>query len=399
MSSKDWGDPALRGQFLLDPDMAFLNHGSFGACPIPVLARQGQLRTELEREPVAFLHRRLPDCLAEARAALAAQLGAAPRQLVYQPNVTVALNVAIRSLPLAAGDEVLVGDHEYGALLRCWEAEAGRRGLCLRRVALPLPVRDAARVTAAYERAASPATRAIFLSHISSPTALRLPIDALLDLARRRGWISVVDGAHAPGQIPLDLGTLGADIYAGNCHKWLLAPKGCGFLWAGERARDWIRPLVVSWGHTNRPPAQRRDPFLDELEWSGTCDPTAWLALPAALEFRRAWHWEERAAACREHLQAWGDRLEERFGARRLGPRDEGLQMLALGLPPAACPAHRAAELHERLFAGSGVEVPLFEFQGEAVLRLSLQPYNREADLERLERALGGLLEQAGPSA
>lgn len=387
MNRLDWEGPReLRAQFLLDEDVAFLNHGSFGACPRPVLARQDELRAMMERRPVAFLHRELPGRLAEARAALAGELGCGAGELAYLPNVTSALNAAIRSAPLQPGDEVLCGDHEYGALDRAWEAEALRRGLRIRRVALPLPVR-AEGIAAAYEAAAGPAVRALFFSHVCSSSALRLPAAELAALARRRGWLCLVDGAHAPGQVPLEVAALGADVYAGNCHKWLLAPKGCGFVQATAAAQAWLRPTVTSWGYANRPVAERRTPFLDELEWQGTSDPSAWLALPAALDFRRRWEWPARASLCRRRLQDFGDALVARFGLERVTPRDEGLQMLALGLPELD-----GEELYRRLHEDCGVEVPVTQQDGRVLLRVSLQPYNRESDLERLEAALASLL-------
>jgi isopenicillin-N epimerase len=382
----DWEGPDdLRGQFLLDPDIAFLNHGSFGACPRPVLARQGEWRTRMEQEPVNFLYRELPELLAQSRAALAEELGCGAEDLVFQANVTQALNTVIRSLPLDPGDEVLLGDHEYGALVRAWEAEARRRGLVLRRVELPWPDGRPEALVESFRAAVGERTRVLFVSHVSSSTALRLPVEELGVLAKERGLWLVVDGAHAPGQVPLDLASLGAEVYAGNCHKWLLAPKGCGFLHVPAGRQAWVEPLVTSWGNTNRPPEERHSPFLDELEWMGTTDPTAWLALPAALEFRRRWDWEERAARCRQALQEWGDALCGRLGLRRVNAPDPSLQMLALELP---WPAERAVELHLELFRADGVELPVLAFAGRTLMRISLQPYNRVDDLERLERAL-----------
>lgn len=390
MNQREWEGPAeLRGQFLLDPAIAFLNHGSFGACPRPVLARQGELRTQLEREPVSFLHRELPGRLHEARVALAEFLGCAAEELVFQSNVTQALNVLIRCLPLEPGAEIVLGDHEYGALERAWQAEARRRGLVLKRVELPWPRPSDEDIVAAYAAALGPASRVLFFSHISSPTALRLPAGELLELARSRGLSSLVDGAHAPGQLPLEIRALDADGYAGNNHKWLLAPKGCGFLQVPAARQGWVEPLVTSWGNQNRPAEERRSPFLDELEWEGTLDPTAWLALPAALEFRRRWDWDERAAACRLRLQRVGDEWTERLGLERVTRPDGSLQMLALALP---VPAERASALHEELFRRWGVEVPVHAFRERTLLRLSLQPYNREEDLARLEAALSSLL-------
>ncbi len=388
---RDWeASDELRDQFLLDPQVAFLNHGSFGACPRPVLARQGELRTELEREPVSFLHRSLPARLREAREILSLELGCQAHEVVFTSNVTTALNAVLRSLPLQAGARVLVADHEYGALVRAWQAEAARRPLQIVGVHLALPVESPAAVVDAFARAGegeAPETL-LFVSHITSSTALRLPMAELLALAAQRGWRVLVDGAHAPGHLPLRLMELGVEAYGGNCHKWLMAPKGCGFLYADLEARQWLRPLVTSWGATNRPEAERQGAFLDELEWSGTMDPTPWLSLPAAVAFRKRWEWESRAALCRQRLQEWGEHCQETLGLRRISPVDSSLQMLALELPN--CPL-AAADLHHRLFEEHGVEVPTMELQGRTLLRVSLSPYNREADLRRLENGLVAL--------
>lgn len=385
---RDWEASAeLRGQFLLDPQVAFLNHGSFGACPRPVLERQSELRLELEREPVSFLHRRLPGRLREAREALAATVGCAAHEVVFSSNVTTALNAVLRSMPLREGTRVLVSDHEYGALVRAWQAEALRRPLEVVTVPLALPVASPAAIVDAFARAGEEheAATLLFISHITSSTALRMPVPELLELARGRGWRVVVDGAHAPGHVPLRVDALGVEAYGGNGHKWLMAPKGCGFLHASAQAREWLRPLVTSWGGTNRPEEERQGRFLDELEWSGTMDPTPWLALPAALDFRQRWEWEDRAALCRQRLQEWGDHAEMDLGLRRVTPRDASLQMLTLELPASPLPA---ADLHLRLFENHGVELPTMELQGRVLLRVSLSPYNCEDDLRRLDVGL-----------
>ncbi len=251
--------------FLLDPEVTYLNHGSYGACPAPVFARYQELQRELERNPSLFLARRFDELMAGSRASLAAFVGARPDDLVFVPNATAGLNAVIRSLRLEPGDEVVTTRHEYGAVTRTWEF-AG-----------------ATLVHAEPEEVAGaigPRTRAVSISHITSPTALVLPVEEICAAARAAGVLAIVDGAHVPGQLPLDLERLGADIYAGNCHKWLSAPKGAAFLWARPEHQEWIDPLVVSWGYD--------EGFTRRHGWQGTRDPAAALAVPAAIDAHRA---------------------------------------------------------------------------------------------------------------
>ena len=223
---------ALRRQFLLWPDIAFLNHGSYGACPRPVFEQYQAWQLELEQQPVEFIGRRAWGLLHEARTALAGYLHADPDEVVYFQNVTAALNAAARSLPLRAGDEILTTDHEYGALDRTWKAVCDRTGARYVVQPLPEPLDDPDAVVEAVMVGLTPRTKVLFLSHITSPTAVTLPLVKLVARAHEAGLWTVVDGAHAPGQIPVDLTALGADFYGGNCHKWLCAPKGAGFLYA-----------------------------------------------------------------------------------------------------------------------------------------------------------------------
>src|SRR6185437_9123335 len=222
---------ALRGDFLLDPEVVFLNHGSFGACPRPVFERYQAWQRELEWQPVEFLGRRVQGLLTQARAPLATYLGVGLDDLAYVSNVTTALNIAARSLPLELGDEILTTDHEYGALDRTWTFVAEHTGARLVIQKLPAPMSDPEEVVEAVWAGVTPRTRVLFISHITSPTAVTLPIEPLIARARAAGIWTVVDGAHAPSQVDIDLEALGVDFYGGNCHKWLSAPKGAGFLY------------------------------------------------------------------------------------------------------------------------------------------------------------------------
>ena len=347
-------DSLLDTEFLLDPAVTFLNHGSYGACPAPVFARYQGLQRELERNPVEFLARRFDELTAGSRAALAVFIGARPDDLVFVPNATSGLNAVIRSLRLEPGDEVLTTRHEYGAVTRTWEFMGANLIY-----AEPDELVDAI----------GPRTKTVSVSHITSPTALVLPVAEICAAARAAGALAIVDGAHAPGQLPLDLAALGADVYAGNCHKWLCAPKGAGFLWARPEHQRWIEPLVISWGYG----AERT--FADRHGWQGTRDPTASLAIPSAIEAHGAFDLER----CRRLATSFHDRLPP------CGPTPAP-QMWATEVA-----TEEPEELQRRLFDEHAIEVVVREWEGRSLLRISIGPYNDEADVERLLEALESL--------
>src|SRR5712691_10980583 len=280
----------LRELLLLGPDVVYLHHGSFGACPRPVFAAYQRWQLELERQPVDFLHYRFDGLMREAREKLAAFLGAAPDDLVYVTNATTGLNIVARSLALQAGDEVLSTDHEYGALDKTWTFVCGRRGARYVQARLPSPLESPDQVIESIWARVTERTRVLFVSHITSPTALIFPVEALVRRARPAGILTVIDGAHAPGQIPLHLADLGADFYVGNCHKWMCAPKGSGFLYARRDRQSLLAPLVVSWGWPSG--------FVEEQQRQGTRDIAAFLSVPAAIEFLREHNWPAVQRAC-----------------------------------------------------------------------------------------------------
>ncbi len=275
---------ALKDEFLLAPDIAYLNHGSYGATPASVFQEYQRWQRELELEPTEFLGRRHADLMRAARTALGGYLGAAPDDIVYTQNVTIAINIVARSLKLGPGDEVLASDHEYGACERLLRFLAERQGFELITRPVPVPVSSAAEFVDGFWEGVTPRTRLVFLSHITSPTAILFPVAEICRRARAAGILTIVDGAHAPGQIPLDLLEVGADFYAGNLHKWLCAPKGAGFLYARREVQDMLDPLVVSWGFQPDVPGPSR--FIDYHEWWGTRDVAAFLSVPAAIQFQ-----------------------------------------------------------------------------------------------------------------
>jgi isopenicillin-N epimerase len=379
---------ALRREFLLDPNVVFLNHGSFGACPRPVFERYQAWQLELERQPVEFLGRRQRDLLAEARAGLAKYLNVGADDVVYLPNVTTALNIVARSLPLHEGDEILTTDHEYGALERTWTFVVEHSDARLKVQKLPVPLEDPDEVVEAVWDGVTPRTRVLFLSHITSPTAVRLPIEALIARAREAGIWTVIDGAHAPGQIDLDLADMGVDFYGGNCHKWLSSPKGAGFLYARPEVQHLIEPLVVSWGW--RPRDAWHTPFVDAIQRQATHDISAYLSVPAAIEFLQERDWPAVRAECHELVRLARFGMSELTGVKPLVADDPRWfsQMAVLPLPPGT----DAIGLKNRLWDEYRIEIPHNTWGDTACLRISVQGYNTRSDIERLLEAVRSCL-------
>ena len=380
----------MKRLFLLDPALIFLNHGSFGACPAEVFACYQSWQRELERNPVEFLARRSAELLAHSRAALARSLGADPGHLVYITNATQGVNTVARSLPLQAGDEILSTDHEYGACDNTWAFVCGRVGAKYVRVEIPLPFR-AAEFTERVWAGVTPRTRAIYLSHLTSTTALLFPLAEICRRARRAGILTLIDGAHAPGQIPLSLDELGADFYTGNCHKWLCAPKGAAFLHARPEHHALLDATVVSWGYSNEVAghtdfaAYTGSTQLERrLQWQGTRDLAAFLTVPAAIEFQSQHDWARVRRECHALAAEALRRICARTGLSPVCEDGDFGQMVAIPVPPM-----EADQLKETLFDRYRIEVPVTAHRGRLFVRISVQGYNTREDVEALIQALG----------
>jgi isopenicillin-N epimerase len=373
----------LRHLFLLDPDVVFLNHGSFGACPRPVFEEYQRFQRELERQPVEFLsrYRRYPEMVDAAKAELAAYVGADTRNVVFATNATEGLNAVARSVPLREGDEVLAPVGEYGAVDMLWRYACARAGAryVTREIEPGTGEEDALELLWS---GVTDATRAVVCSHVSCFTGVVFPVEELCRKARERGVLTVIDGAHALSQVPLELEELGADFYAGTCHKWLCAPKGAGFLYARPDRQELLEPFVVSWDWEDE------TEFDARRRWLGTRDPSAWLSIPAAIRFQAEHDWDGVRARCHALAVDVRAHLAELFGLAPVAPTEESfVQLVAARVPPCD-----VMEVQRRLYDEHRIEVLMLELAGVPLIRVSLQAYNDEEDVQRLMGALTKIL-------
>lgn len=379
----------LNDLFQLDPHVAFLNHGSFGATPKEVFEVYQVWQRRLEHQPVKFLGREIQGCLTEARKSLGAYLNADKDDLIFVPNATTGVNIVARSLNLKAGDEVLASDHEYGACNNTWMYLSQRQGFTYKYVAVPLPVRSNEEMLEQFWQAVTPKTKVIFLSHLTSPTAVTFPIAEICKRAREAGILTVIDGAHAPGQIPLDMQAIDADFYTGNCHKWMCSPKGAGFLYVQRQHQAVIEPLVVSWGWSAKPQETLGSAFLDNYAWHGTQDFSAYLSVPAAIEFQHKYEWDKVRAQCHELLKRGLEQLHSLTGLEPAYKSHEFYHQLAIS------PLPKIKDLtvfKNKLYDDYFVEVPMTEYKGQQFVRISVQGYNTQEDVDRLVTALKAML-------
>ncbi|CAH2599730.1 Aminotransferase class V-fold PLP-dependent enzyme [Rhodovastum atsumiense] len=373
---------ACREAFALDPGFLTVNHGSFGATPRAVLAAQDHWRARMEAQPTRFMSRVLPGALRHAAARLAGFLGARADDIVFTENATTAVNAVLRSVPLRPMDEIVVLDHVYGAVGKAVDHVARTAGARVVRARLPFPDPTEAGVLAALAAALTGRTRLAVLDHITSASALVLPVAAMVSLCHAHGVPVLVDGAHAPGQVPLDLTALGADWYTGNCHKWLFAPKGAAFLWAASGRQAGLHPLAISHGYGQG--------FLAEFDWTGTRDPSAALAVPDGIDFHAALGGEALMARNAALACEATELLAARFGAAR-GAGDGFMAAMGVVRLPVEASMARAAALREALL-DAGTDAPVHVLGDAVWLRLSAQAYNDSADYERLAEVVKKVL-------
>lgn len=377
----------MKSQFLLDPEITFLNHGSFGACPKPIFEEYQRFQLELENEPVYFIQKKMAGYLKTAKDALAAYIGCGANDFFFTPNPTFAVNTIMRSLHLAAGDEILTTNHEYGAMDRVWNFYCKKSGTKYIRQNITLPVVSKQQILEEFWSGYTSKTKIIFLNQISSCTALIFPIKEICDKARELGLITIIDGAHVPGQMHLDLAALNPDFYTGTLHKWMLAPKGSSFLYVKQRFQEMLDPLIVGWGYESVVPGESQ--FLDYQEFQGTREISAFLCTPKAIEFLEENNWKTKAKDSRKVVLDNYQRFCDLLKTSPICPiTSEFLGQMA-SIP---INTSNPVALKDLLFNKYKIEIPVMTLNGNYFLRYSINAYNTQDDLDILYKAIQDII-------
>jgi isopenicillin-N epimerase len=375
---------AVRAEWALDPDFLTVNHGSYGATPRVVMAAQDEWRRKMEAQPTRFFARILPDALREMASVLAKALSVKADEVVFVPNATTGCNAVLRSMDLREGDEILHASHVYNAVRNTMIYVAGRSGAKVVSAELPFPRPDKKVLLANIEKAITKRTRIAVIDHITSPSGLVLPIAEIIALCHAAGVPVLVDGAHGPGQVPLDLEVLGADWYVGNCHKWWSAPKGCGFLHARGERRTELHPVTISHGYGTG--------FAKEFDWTGTVDPSAYLALPAALDFFERLGGAALMERNKRLAAEAGAMLAATLGTEVGATPDFAGAMASVRLPFRMEPTREGAIPFRMALQAAGCDAPVHGLAGGPWLRLSAYAYNELSDYQRLAQILPGVI-------
>jgi len=379
----------LKSQFLLNPDITYLNFGSFGSCPKPIFEEYQRFQLELEMEPVQFIAVNGLEYLKTSREALARYINCNADDVVYTMNPSYAINIIAKSFKLNAGDEILTTNLEYGAMDRTWNYYCKKAGAKYVQQPITLPLVSKEKFIEEFFKGLTNKTKAIFISQITSTTALIFPVKEICEIAKSKGLFTIVDGAHVPGHIPLNLAEMQADVYTGACHKWMCAPKGCAFLYVKKEYQNMLDPLVISWGYQAEHPSNSQ--FLDYHQTQGTRDFSAFLTIPKTIQFLTENNWTAVAAECRKLAQANYSRFCKLLGSTPLSPiSDEFIgQMCSI---PMQCTAPE--KLQRLLFEKYKIEIPVMEKDGSVLIRYSIQAYNSQEDLDKLYNALSEIISQ-----
>ncbi|PWA06406.1 aminotransferase class V-fold PLP-dependent enzyme [Flavobacterium psychrotolerans] len=373
----------MKSQFLLNPQITFLNHGSFGACPKPIFEEYQRFQLELENEPVQFIQKKSTVYLKEAKEFLAKYIGCSSDDFFFTPNPTVAVNTVLRSLELKEGDEILTTNHEYGAMDRTWNFFCEKSGAKCVRQNISLPIVSKEQILEEFWSGYTQKTKVIFISQISSATALIFPVKEICDKARELGLITIIDGAHVPGHIELNIQELNPDFYTGALHKWMLAPKGSSFLYVKKLFQKNIDPLVVSWGYESETPSESQ--FLDYHEYQGTRDISAFLCTPKVIDFLENNNWKEKSAQCRKLILENYEKFCDLLNSKPICPISAEFMGQMCSIP---IQTDSPSELKELLFYKYRIEIPVFKTDKGIFLRISLNAYNSQKDLDILRSTL-----------
>jgi len=374
---------SLRSLFLIDPSVTYLGFGSFGACPRPIFEDYQKWQLELETEPVQFIAVNGPTYLQRSRQALASYVNCHADDLVFTTNPSYAINIIAKSLKLNPGDEILSTNLEYGALDRTWNYYCKKAGAKFVRQKIQLPLVSKEKFIEDLFKGLSSKTKAIFISQVTSSTALVFPVKEVCEIAKQKGLLTIVDGAHVPGHLHLDLAELKADIYTGACHKWMMTPKGCSFLYVKKEFQDQFDPLLISWGYESAFPSHSR--FLDYHQMQGTRDFSAFLTVQKAIDFMKEHNWKEVSAQCKTLARNNYQRFCGLLGTEPLCPISQDFlgQMCSMKIPTS-----EPEKLQRHLFEKYRIEIPVMRHEENMYIRYSIQGFNSQADLDKLYEAL-----------
>lgn len=377
----------IKEQFLLRKDITYLNFGAYGACPRPIFDAYQNFQRELEAEPTLFINELGPEYLKKSRIALGKYLNCSADDVVYVTSPSYAVNLIAKSIQIGAGDEVLTTNLEYGPCDKTWKYYCEQKGATYKQIQVQFPIETKEDFIAQFVKGITDKTKLIFISHITSSTGLRLPVEEICAIANERGILIYVDGAHAPGQLAIDLSELGADIYTGACHKWMLTPKGSSFLYVRNSLQNLFDPLIISWGFKSPKPSHSL--FLDNHQLQGTRDYSAFLTIPAAIEFMERFDWKEVSAECKRLTQINAQKFCDLMGTKALSPINDDFIGQLFSIP---IPANIAETLHDSLYQKYRIQIPVLNHEGNFYLRYSIQGFNSQQDLDQLYSAMEELM-------
>ena len=373
----------LKSQFLLRDDITFLNCGSFGACPKPVFKRYQEYQLELEQEPVLFMTSTGFRYLQQSRQALGEYVNCHEDDLVFMPNPSHAVNLIAKSFPLKEGDEILATDIEYGACDKAWQFYCSKNGAVYKRQPIRFPLESKEDFVHQFFNGLTSKTKLVFISHITSSTGLRLPVEEVCRVAKEKGLMVFVDGAHVPGHIPLDLQELDVDIYAGACHKWMMTPKGSSFLFVKKEYQNLFDPLIVSWGYKALFPSHSQ--FLDYHQLQGTRDFSAFLTIPDAIQFMKEHRWNDVSKHYRKMTQDNAETFCKLLVAEPISPVNDDF---VLQMYSARIKTKEPEKLHDHFFNEYKIQIPVMRHDDKVYLRYSLNAFNTQEDLDNLFDAI-----------